>query len=352
MDVTEAAPPTTGIPTQRVGGLVEIPGLLRELGADPAQVLASAGLDAQALGHIDQRLPVDATDRLLAACVQQTGCPHFGLLAGQRWNLAHQGVIADLMHCAPTVGDALHSFTLVQHGNSDMGVAFVLEEEDTAALGFALYRTDLRRPEQIYDAAMGVAAGIMRGLCRLHWTPAEVLLSRPHPQDVAPYKACFGPRVKFDQVYSAVRFAKRWLIQPTPAADPRRHRALLQSIEANTGVDLVPRLRRALRVLLIQGHSSGDTLARYSSLGRRTLNRRLQAQGTTFQKLLDEVRLDVARELLAHTHTPLNQIAAALCYADLSAFMHAFRRWTGTTPAQFRQQATLQAGAHEDADKG
>jgi AraC-like DNA-binding protein len=110
-------------------------------------------------------------------------------------------------------------------------------------------------------------------------------------------------------------------------------------------VDLVPKLHRALRVLLIRGSSSGDSLAQLLSLHRRTLNRRLKGQGTTFQKLLDEVRLDVARQLLLSTRTPIDEIASALCYADVSAFMHAFRRWTGTTPALFRQeQSSRQEG--------
>jgi AraC-like DNA-binding protein len=172
-----------------------------------------------------------------------------------------------------------------------------------------------------------------------------VLLSRPQPEDVGPYKSCLGPRVRFDQVYSAVRFARRWLTQPTLDPDPKRYKALLQAVEAHAAVQLVPRLHRALRVLLIQGQCSGDSLAQMLSLGRRTLNRRLRAQGTTFQMLLDEVRFDVARQLLAHTHTPLDQIASALCYADVSGFMHAFRRWTGTTPAQYRHQLSRLAGA-------
>jgi AraC-like DNA-binding protein len=90
-------------------------------------------------------------------------------------------------------------------------------------------------------------------------------------------------------------------------------------------------------VLLIERRASGDALAQILSMHRRTLNRRLQAQGTTFQRQLDEVRMVVARELLLHTNSSIEEIAEALCYADVSAFMHAFRRWTSTTPARFRQ---------------
>jgi AraC-like DNA-binding protein len=334
------ARPPTQIPeaTQRAGGLVAVPQLLRELGADPDRVLAAAGLEPRALDHSEDRIPVGAIDRLLGTCVQQTGCEHFGLLVGQRWTLSHVGRLGELMQCAATVGQGLREFSVLQHLNSDMGAAFVIENGESASLGFAIYRGDLQWPEQVYDAAIGVACNIMRGLCRLHWTAREVVLSRPAPRDPRPYRQCFGPQVRFDHVYSAVRFSGRWLAQPAPHADAARHAALSHEVEKLDYRELIPKLQRSLRLLLIERRVSGDALAQILSMHRRTLNRRLQAVGTTFQKQLDEVRMVVARELLLHTHTPIEEIAEALCYADVSAFMHAFRRWTGTTPARFRQQ--------------
>jgi AraC-like DNA-binding protein len=70
----------------------------------------------------------------------------------------------------------------------------------------------------------------------------------------------------------------------------------------------------------------------------RTLNRRLKARGTTFQSLVDEVRYEIARQLLEHTHMSMSQIAATFDYTDASAFTRAFRRWSGTTPAAWRRR--------------
>jgi len=71
----------------------------------------------------------------------------------------------------------------------------------------------------------------------------------------------------------------------------------------------------------------------------RTLNRRLRAEGTTFQRELEAVRYDTARQLLDETSMTLAQVAAALEYADTSAFSRAFKRWAGATPAQWRARA-------------
>jgi hypothetical protein len=64
--------------------LVEVPALLRQLSADPATVLASAGLDAGALAHVNNTVPYISAMQVLHHGAQQTSCAHFGLLAGQR----------------------------------------------------------------------------------------------------------------------------------------------------------------------------------------------------------------------------------------------------------------------------
>jgi AraC-like DNA-binding protein len=99
---------------------------------------------------------------------------------------------------------------------------------------------------------------------------------------------------------------------------------------------LVSRIRRALRVLLLSGRSSGEDVARLLSMHRRTLSRHLRAQGLTFQQVLDETRFETACQLLDTTRVPLTEIAALLGYAESSVFSRAFRRWSGTSPSSRR----------------
>lgn len=330
--------------TQRVGGLVELPALLRELGGDPAEVLASAGLDAHALDHADNRIPFVAAARLLHHGAAATQCPHFGLLAGRRWSLSHFGALGQLMLNAPTVGDALRSLAVFQRLHSDVGAAFLIEHAGTASLGYAIYRDSVPYQPLVYDVAIAFAYNVLRELCGLRWSASEVTLSRDDPPDPTPYRAHFRAPVRFHAEYSAVRFPTRWLEQTIAGADPHRYQALSQALTADDRSELVGRLRRALRLLLIEGRSSGDDVAQALSLHRRTLNRRLKAQGTTFQKVLDEVRFEVARQLLEQTQAPIADVASALCYADVAAFAHAFRRWAGTSPAKWRESRATPAG--------
>jgi len=190
--------------------MVEIPALLREFGVDPARVLAKAALTAAALDHIDNRIAFEAADALLGECAARTGCPHFGLLVGQRWGLAQFGALGELMRNSRTVGEALHCMAVYQRLNSDAGAVFLLEHEGTVSMGYTVYRKDVRHPDQIYDAALAITCNLLRELCGPRWAASDVTFSRAEPSDPAPYRQHFRAPVRFDREHSAVRFPAHW----------------------------------------------------------------------------------------------------------------------------------------------
>jgi AraC-like DNA-binding protein len=123
----------------------------------------------------------------------------------------------------------------------------------------------------------------------------------------------------------------------------KRRRAIganQRSYRATSGNDLVAGLRRFVRATLAEGMVSGDEAARRLNLNRRTLNRRLRAQGTTFQRILDDVRFEVACKLLADAARPMSEVCARLGYRERSTFGRAFRRWSGTSPLRWREQTS------------
>jgi AraC-like DNA-binding protein len=95
-------------------------------------------------------------------------------------------------------------------------------------------------------------------------------------------------------------------------------------------------LRRVLRIELLRDNCSAGSIARLFSMHRRTLHRHLHMEGQAFRRVADEVRFEIACELLLNTGMALSQVAAALKYSELSAFTRAFRRWSGQTPSEWR----------------
>jgi AraC-like DNA-binding protein len=339
-----AAPGSTSpsFPTdsaQRVGAFTGLPALLREFGVDPAAVLARAGLQSGDLDDPDGRIPYAAMGRLLSEGTAQTHCPHFALLAGRMWRLGDLGLVGELARHSATVGEALRTMTVYQHLNHSGGLAFLLTHGDTVELGYAIYHPDIAGAEHIYDAVLVAGFNQLRELCGPRWRPTEVMLAHKHPVDTAPYRQTFTVTPHFDAELSVLRFPAVWLEHAIEGCDPARRRAALERARAADQGVLVDRASRALRMLMLHGKHSGDDVASMLAMHRRTLNRRLKAEGTTFQQVLDNVRFTVARQLLSGSDVPLDDVAATLGYAGVNPFMRTFRRWTGTTPGRWRHEA-------------
>jgi AraC-like DNA-binding protein len=126
-----------------------------------------------------------------------------------------------------------------------------------------------------------------------------------------------------------------------PAADATQRAMLLAATGARfeSGRDAISRqLRHVLRPQLLKEDASMTTAAAAMGMGLRTLRRRLEAEGLTFEAVRDDVRFTVAREFLDMTHLPVGEISAALAFASHSAFDQAFRRWSGTSPTAWRRR--------------
>jgi AraC-like DNA-binding protein len=332
-------PPTEG--TLRVGPVMTIPDVLRSKGVDPTEVFAAAGIPLSLLDDPENTIPIRALGRLLTLCVERTGCPHFGLLTCSQAGPSTLGLVGFLVQHSPDVRSAVRS--LVTHLQlHDRGAVPTLSVQGGAVtMGYAIYQKNVESQEQIYDGAMAVTRNIMRSLCGPAWRPTEVHLSRRRPADPGPYQRLFEAPVRFDAEESALVFSEKWLDHRLPGADPALHRFLqdqVEALEAQTGGAFVEQLHRLLRTRIHAGECSAASVAEMLSLHPRTLHRRLEAGGTSFRTLLEEVRFQLARDLLDNANLPLSQIAGALGYADASAFTRAFRRWAGTTPGRWRQQ--------------
>jgi AraC-like DNA-binding protein len=325
--------------SHRAGSLSEIPGLLRELGTDPAEVAASAGLDTDALDSLENRIPFVATGRLLHECAVKTGYQHFALLVGQRTRLSHLGLPGQLARHSPTVGAALRTFAVYQHLNNQGMAMFLLEKDGVATVGPVVYQKGAEHVDQIYDVNIAATLSIMRELCGAHWRPDRVLFSHSKPIDVG---CAFQAPCQFNAERTALVFPTSVLDHRLASADAGQLRILEAQAHARDDFDVAFRLRRTLRILLLAQGASGDQVAKLLLMHRRTLNRRLRAEGTTFRGLLDEVRFEAACQLLDTARIPITEIAVSLGYAETSAFGRAFRRWSGATPLERRRKSQME----------
>jgi len=329
--------------TVRVSGLAALPEVLGTLGADPAAVLAEAGVDPTLFEDPENLIPLAQLGRLMRLCVARTGCMHFGLLVGQQGGLHTLGLVGLLARLSPDVGTALRRLADCMHLHQGGTLTAVAVDGDAATLSYDIDRRYEEATDQIGDGALATLFNILRGLCGPGWRATAIRFAHRAPDDVRPFREFFAAELRFDAGQNAIVFPGAWLRHPLPADDAELQRLIATQIarlEARHGDEFPEQVRGVLRAALMTGHAGADEVATLFSMHSRTLNRRLGAFDTSFRQLVDEGRFAIARELLECTQLDVSGIAGALSYADASAFTRAFRRWSGTTPAAWRTHRT------------
>jgi AraC-like DNA-binding protein len=325
----------------RVAALAGIVPLLRARGLNPAKVLAHVGLSPNALDRPDNTIHYRTGGQLLRDCAEAMDCVHFGLLVGQQNGIHSLGILGEMMRCSPTVHAALRSLILNMHIQTRGGVPIHNIEGDAATLGYAIYQRDMPGAIQVYDLVMAYEFNVLQALCGSRFLPDEVSFSHAKPKNIRPYRQFFHAPLRFDAEHSEIRFAKTWLGKSLPDHDAGRHRRLQRELAVQLMMepdDYAEQVRRALRTMVPAGRASETAIAEMMSLPVRTLRWHLARQGTTFRKLAEAVRSDIARQLLSDTDMTASEIAESLDYADASAFTRAFQRWTGASPAAWRNR--------------
>ncbi|MGO4526350.1 AraC family transcriptional regulator [Microvirga sp. 2MCAF35] len=327
-----------------LGVAKEIAPTLHEFGIDPAPVIREAGLDPGLFDDDANIIPHAALGRLLTLSVARTRCPHFGLLAGRHATILSLGLVGRLIQHSETVGDAVQSLVSNLSIENRGAVPSLTISDGMALLTFSIYLLEAESADQISDGSLAVAVNALRALCGADWNPAEVLLPRTAPADQEPYRRHFRAPVRFNQESATLVFPARDLDRRVDGADPMMREVLeerVRQMKIAQGREFSDDIRRLLRTRLTSTRCSAEAIAETLAMHRRTLSRRLKDSGIGYRAIANEIRFEIARQLLQDTEVPLGQIAAALGYSEASAFTRAFRRWSGRTPKAWRADGRL-----------
>ncbi len=338
------APPLPTVPTMNLASLMYgLDGYLRERGADPDAILARAGLAVGDLTDPERRIPLIRFLGLLELCSEALDDPHFGLRFGIRYDPRHAGVVGNVALASRTVRGALLTMGRYLPTMVDSAV-YRLEIDGATASAYSYYVDPLMmRYRQKNDWGVAFTCNVIRqGLGDPTWAPDEVVL--PDAGESASLRrqrlSLLRAPVREGHPWAGIRFPVALLDRPMKTADAMierlmRHYGDLRLAE-RSGDDELERLRRTVAHLVVQGDSSVEQLARDAGWSVRTLQRRLAARGLRYSELLGQVRRDLALNLLENPRLAIAQIAYHVGYSEVSTFTHAFRRWVGQTPGEYR----------------
>jgi AraC-like DNA-binding protein len=168
---------------------------------------------------------------------------------------------------------------------------------------------------------------------------AEFMHGRPNTR--VAYADHLGCSVRFHADWDALVYDTSTMDLPVIGADSLLLKVLERACQKILGPtprkqDVVRDVRKLVIDRLAKGTLQFDAVAAELNMSSKTLERRLAGSGTTFSALLDDIRNALAKRYLSDTDLRLDQIAYLTGYSEPAALVRAFKRWTGTTPMQFK----------------
>ena len=323
----------------RIGTAMGVPPALRCLGLDPSEVLSEGGFDSEIFNDPDNLISFATRSRLIGYCATKAKCEHFGLLLGQQVGLSSLGLVGLLMRYSEDVGTALNNLVRYFHLHAHGASVSLQIRGNSAILGYQIHQSDSETNNLIGDGALAVMFNILRELCRPGWKPTEIWILHSEPKDIKPFREFYTVPLHFNAEQYAIAFHSSCLEIPLPEVHSDLRQMVQKQIDllAARHVDDFPeQVRAVLRAAVLNGKTNAPHVASLFSMHPRTLSRHLGEYGIRYQQLMDEIRFEMARQMLNDSRLDINAVALVLHYADARSFIQAFRRWSGTTPARWR----------------
>ena len=316
-------------------------------GVDYGPLLKAANIHPDVLNDNNKRVTGKAMERLLALLIPASGDPCFGLHSARYVEPASYSVLGYINVNCSTLREVLANTALYEKIVGDMGVSTT-----DIADGFVLQRWDCRFQDPLVrrhaiENVLGSWNIFTNNFAHLDTSLAEsVWLEHPAPDDpdlLNDYAEIFGCDVQFDQPASGFRFREELLDAELPKADKKLLKTLLDhATQVLTEIDrdqpITVRVKNLLRLMLKESEPSSAQVAEALNMSSRTLQRKLGAEDTQYQAVLNEVRLELALYYLENTTLSVDQIAHELGYAEARSFYRSFKQWTGRTAGSYRAE--------------
>jgi AraC-like DNA-binding protein len=310
---------------------VPIPPLLRRAGLTPEQI-----------ADPDERLSVLSQITLLdeAAIALKDDC--IGFTLARDFDIRKIGLVYYVMASSLTLGDALRRVARYSKITNE-ALVFGYREGNRLIVSLNYSGVSRHSDRHQIEFCMFALIRICRVLTGHDLVPHHFLLSHHPPKATSEMARFVGTKVEFGAETDEFALSADARTLPLVQSDPYLNDLLLKNCEAalsdrRTGLSpLRTKLENAISSLLPHGTVSVREVARSLGISQRTLARRLSDEGLAFSAILQDLKRDLAVRYLDDGNLHISKIAWLLGYQEVSAFTHAFKRWTGKTPSETRR---------------
>jgi AraC-like DNA-binding protein len=314
-------------------------GLAKSLDLDAPQLMRGVGLDPAVLTVPDKWIPAAAVARLLDLSAKTSERPDFAVRLAELRRLSTLGPLSVVLREEPDLRSVLKLLLRFEHSYNEALRMRLDESEEMATLRIWF---EFGEPAPTGQAlALGAAAlhGIVRECIGPHWRPLAICFQHRAPADLTTFHRSFGPGLQFEHDFTGMVFYSSDLDAPNRLTDPLMRpyaQRFLDSVIDPRAATFKDQVRELMEFLLPLGKCSMDQVARALGVDRRTLHRRLAAEGETYSSILHGTRAGLAERFLASDRHSMIDVALLLGFAAPSAFSRWFHQQFGVSPSEWR----------------
>jgi AraC-like DNA-binding protein len=331
------------IPLVRTQTIEGMPALLDRMNVRFEDLLRRTGLPEIPLDRQADLLPLREVLAVLECAARATGIECFGVPLATAEGLDALGDYGRYIKAAPTLLEAIRRADRYISWQT-LGARLTLRNEGTACVWrYELTRAVRANRHHAYFFALVLMRDVVRLAAGPHWFPREIRLERSAPVGHSRrLKEAFGEHITWGAGENALALGQDLLALPLAWARSSPARSVAAdaaaALESTTpSTDFIDSLRRLIRSFLPAGYPRAALLAHASGLSLRSFQRALTLAGLSFSDVVEQVRFEMATEMMRDARARLLDIALELGYADAANFTRAFRRWTGQSPLSYRQ---------------
>ena len=313
------------------------------LGIPSDRILGALKLRLDLENNQPSYLSLDQTQSIWAKAEELSGHPFFGLNMGPRVRPSYFNVVSYVAMTSDNLATAYSSFVRYMPLVSEAG------EMDLYHEGSDFWIRFIPRPDETPFSRHQIESVISMVLNFSRWLigddklkPSAVCFCHASPRELSEYQKVLGVIPKFDQNFSGLKFPReilsRSLIESDNALNAlhKTHAEQLLSVHLNNSW-----AAKVIKVIMEAGHfsMSREEVAEKLNISTRTLQRRLQEEGTSFLDVMDGQRKQKAEDLICRSQKSLKEVALDLGFSEPSTFYRACHRWFDSTPNVMREQA-------------
>ncbi|WP_139024979.1 AraC family transcriptional regulator ligand-binding domain-containing protein [Bradyrhizobium sp. STM 3843] len=314
---------------------------LRKLGKDPRPVMSGAGLTVQEADDPGTRLEVRTEIKVLEIAARELQDEFFGFHLAHDFDLRELGLVYYVMASSADLADALRNCERYSKINNE-GVRLRFSLGRTATIGLDYISVDRSSDRHHFEFWLVTLVRICRQMTDNTLTPHKLRVRHFRDEPPVEFKIFFGADVEFGADADEITFPLSAASLPIVGRDNYLNKLLRRY--ADEALASRPKERASIRSnveriivqLLPHGRANASEVARQLGMSSRTLSRKLRDEDVTYADMLEKLRAALAKRYLSDHELPVSEIAWLLGYRETSSLTNAFRRWTGTTPRQFR----------------